>query len=318
MSISRTLVSFYTALTNDEFTSDHLKLCFLWYDEVLFEDLGRFSEDRFFETLVGEESNSREVIKDLSDIIRPLSKRVSENAIGNREEIFSEGYPRWKDEKYYTYPSPENASQFAHNCLLTSIEQEWGGRLSTNPVAVNHAEGRARVAVNGVKLWERVNAELPCMFQASSDEKLAMLAARQFSFRLEELPTPFSLFEIAVPSLATVSWPKVIGLRRDGAIDSLRKKIAQIHSQVKYDLEAGVQMLEMLEAESMGRIFGKARPNVKKVAIESLLANIPGLPVNPFSMFFGLRDTLGAVKDQNDLGWFYLLRDLKNAADEQR
>ena len=34
----------------------------------------------------------------------------------------------------------------------------------------------------------------------------------------------------------------------------------------------------------------RSRPRVKRVAIESILANLPGMAVNPFSLFFGVRD----------------------------
>ena len=38
-----------------------------------------------------------------------------------------------ENERYYTYQNPENAEQFAHNCLLTSIEQEWASTLEDGP-----------------------------------------------------------------------------------------------------------------------------------------------------------------------------------------
>jgi hypothetical protein len=45
------------------------------------------------------------------------------------------------------------------------------------------------------------------------------------------------------------------------------------------------------------------------------LSNLPGFPVfNPFSLFFGSRDTGMAIKNSRDLAWLYLLRDIRAAA----
>lgn len=72
--------------------------------------------------------------------------------------------------------------------------------------------------------------------------------------------------------------------------------------------------LTNLKKNAIDSIVEKGRPKVKRVAIESILANIPGMAVNPFSIFFGIRDTLSAAKKQKDIVWLYLLRDIKNTA----
>ena len=62
----------------------------------------------------------------------------------------------------------------------------------------------------------------------------------------------------------------------------------------------------------------RSRPRVKRVAIESILANLPGMAVNPFSLFFGVRDTAEAYKRNQENGWLYLLRDIKRVAIEKK
>jgi hypothetical protein len=282
----------------------------------LFETIGKGDEVRFFERLVGNENNATKTIRELTDIILPLSDRVSRDLIGDVLESAPRGYPRWgKDYGHYTYPDPENAEQYAHNRLLQSIEAEHGVAHFENGYDVEYAEGRARVAVDAVQLWERVNAEVSCMLQANKDEKLAMTAAQQFSSNMSQSPTPFSLFEIAIPSLSTVSWQEIVGLRRDGGLDTLRRKIGDAVQQASTDLYAAKKLFDELEKNAIDNIVEKGRPKVKTVAIESILANIPGMVVNPFSIFFGVRDTLSAAKKRKDLGWFYLLRDIKNAVE---
>lgn len=309
----RALVSDWTAITDDAFRSDHLKLCYLWYDEVLFETVGTYDETRFFERLVGDEKNATKTIKELTDIILPLSSRVGPDLIGNTLESALRGYPRWcsKNFKNYTYPEPENAEQYAHNRLLQSIETEHGVAHFENIYDIEQAEGWARVAVDAVLLWERINSEVTCMLQANKDEKLAMTAFQQFSSGVSQSPTPFSLFEIAIPSLSKVSWQKIVKLRRNGGISSLRRKMGDAVQQAGTDLNAAKKLFDEIEKNAIDNIVEKGRPKVKKVAIESILANIPGMVINPFSIFFGIRDTLSAAKKRKDTGWLYLLRDIK-------
>jgi hypothetical protein len=60
-------------------------------------------------------------------------------------------------------------------------------------------------------------------------------------------------------------------------------------------------------------IVEKNRPRLGRVAIESILSNLPGIG-NSIGAFFGVRDVASAYKQKRDLGWLYLLRDIRQAA----
>jgi hypothetical protein len=316
MSISRALASFATCAADHQFRNDHLKLCILWYDEILFQDLGQFDKDRFLTNVLGSEKNARSIIKDLSDVVIPLSARIGSDTLNDIRESMLSGYPRWGEKhENYTYPEPETPEEYAHNRLLAQIESEFGVARFSNGMEIEQAEGRAKVAVDAVTLWNTVNREIPCMLQANRDEKLAMTAVEQFAAKAEETPSPFRLFEMAIPSLSNVPWNQIVELRRNGAMGTLRTKMAEAVERVGANLDAAKQAFEDIEKNAMDDILELARPRPRKVAIEALLANIPGLPVNPASLYFGARDTLSAIKRSNAAGWLYLLRDIRNAAD---
>jgi hypothetical protein len=319
LTASRALISFMTLATNPSFRSDHLKLCYLWYDEVLFETIGQYEEARFFGKLVGNEHNARKTIKALTDIIMPLGSRVSTDVKGDILDSMRRGYPRWGDNhENYTYPEPKNAEQYAHNRLLQSIAAEFGVSRFEDGYYIEQAEGRTRVAVDAVLLWGRVNAEVQCMLQAGPDEKLAMIAAHEFSSVTNQTPSPFSLFEIAIPSLSNVSWHEIVTLRHKGGLDSLREKIANAVSQAATDLKAAKKLFDNFESNAIDNIVETARPKVGKVAIETVLANIPIPIVNPFGIAFALRDMAEVAKRSQDLSWLYLLRDIKKTAKARR
>jgi len=307
---SRALASFQTSLTDSEFRADHLKLCVLWYDEVLIQTIGQ-TEDHFYEGLVAQEPDARATIKRLSDVIVPLKKRVDHDLI-DRDLRDPHGYPRWGAmHEHYDYPDPQTAEQYAHNRLLRSIEEECGvPRLEG--WAVEQAEGRARVATDAVQLWAKVNAEVPCTLQANKDEKLAMGAAHEFATKVAL--SPLLLFETVVPSLSSVPWREIVTIQRDGRLTSLRNKIREALQAGSQDLNAAVAQFKELEASATEAAIENGRPRVKKIAIESALSNIPGLPVNPYSIFAAIRDTAAAQQRSNELGWFYMLRDIRRSA----
>lgn len=319
MTKSRALVSHLTSVTDEDFRSDHLKLCLLWYDEIIIETIGDYDEKRFISELLQSEHPHRAVSHALSDIIRPLDKKLQEHITGYLRQQAQRGYPRWGDDyENYTYPEPENAEQYAHNSLLEKIAQEHGVSRFDDGYDVGQAEGRARVAVDAVTLWEGVNSELPCMLQANRDEKAAMTAARQFLSGSSTQNASFSLFEIAIPSLLDVTWNEVVQFRKNGNLKSLRDKIAQSVASAGADLEAARSLFGRSEQEAIDAMLESARPRVKRVAIESILANLPGMAVNPFSLFFGIRDTASAHRKNQENGWLYLLRDIKKTASEKK
>lgn len=305
----RTLVSTYTSI-DDQFRRDQMKLCFLWYDEIIFEDIGAYDESRWFSNLLLDEQLPKNLLGDLTDLIVPLRSRTSIDMKEYYEKKLGRGYPRWgKDWEQYTYPEPENAEQYAHNTLLKKIETEWG----LDGLSDEHAEGRARVATDAVSLWQVVNTDLPCMFQANDDEKLAMSAAASFySDNQSPVPDPFELFSLSVPEMTTVPWQEVIRLKRVGKFDQFREQLKKISQSSNGGIKVARAELLKHEQRATEEIIEKYRPNVKKVVAESLWANIPNIPfLNPVGVYFGARDVKIEKDKASSLNWFYLLRDIR-------
>ncbi|WP_156124353.1 hypothetical protein [Achromobacter sp. RTa] len=252
----RALVSSITSSIDEDFRVNHLKLCFLWYEEILIETLGKFDERRFYAKLLGKESDNRKISHTLSDIIVPLEKRVQKDVIGDVLSRSGPGYPRWGDEyENYTYPEPENGEQFAHNQLLQHIANERGFERFEDGYDIEQAEGRARAAVDAVLLWERVNNELPCMLQTNGDEKLAMVSAQQFSAGENGSPNPFILFDTEIPCLESVSWEQIIQFRKNGSLKSLRDKFGDSFRMAGGNLDQAKVLFDQTEQDALTRLL---------------------------------------------------------------
>lgn len=69
------------------------------------------------------------------------------------------------------------------------------------------------------------------------------------------------------------------------------------------------------EDETTNEIIEQFRPNTTFVAIESVLSNIPFLPINPFGLLLGARALIAESGKRSQHGWFYALHDLENLAE---
>ena len=281
---------------------------------MLFETLGQFDESRFFSRLLGDCPDN--IRKDVTDVLVPLSRRLASEVTGTHFDRLESWYPRWgKDCENYDYPEPENPHQFAHNAMLRRIEAEKGvDRLEG--ISIEYGEGRARIAVDAVSLWEHVNLVLPCMLQATTDEKTAMLATQEFGNQRRCSSEAYSLFETTVPSLVSVSWADVGEFKRCGGLGGLRQKIHEAFDVAAGDPQRARAVFEGFEDATTSEIIDRYRPRFRKVAVESILGIIPGLPVNPFGLFFSGRDMIEEGKKHKQLDWFYVLRDMRALSDQ--
>jgi len=152
------------------------------------------------------------------------------------------------------------------------------------------------------------------MLQSNFDEKIAIQAAATFNSTQHSDDVSVKLYETLIPSLADVEWTETASLRHRGAFRSLRRKIAEASVAGGGELDKARSEFQDFEDETTAEIIDRFRPKMRKVMLESVLANVPGLHVNPFSLFFGARDTYRARADGREHGWFYLLRDIRAAA----
>src|SRR5215813_4679954 len=127
MEPARALVSNVTAIADKNFRQDFLKLCFLWFDEILVQTLGAFDEKRFLDGLVKDEVDASKTIHSMSDVILPLNKRIGKEVDADVRKHGERGYPRWGAQcENYTYPDPETPEQFAHNKVLEYLAKRKG------------------------------------------------------------------------------------------------------------------------------------------------------------------------------------------------
>ena len=302
-------------MVSESFKTDRLKLCFLWFDEILFEDLGRISREKFLEGVEGFEGFTPNQKGVFLETIAPVSERVKIDWRADYKDqarlIERHGYPRWgKNHEKYDYPNPETPEQAAHNALLRKIEAEHGVARFDDGYDIEQAEGRAGSAVGAVRRWREISEQRPCVFQARKDEQDAMSAMSSFN-RSENLQTPFTLFEATIPSLAHLAWGDIATLKVNDTFRSLRSKFEDVYSAKEGELSAAVSALKEAEAQATDAVLDLSRPRPGKAMIEGVLSNLPFAGINPFSIIISLKGFFSEVQKADQFDWLYMLRDLR-------
>lgn len=307
---TRALISFARA-TEDDFRQEEAKLAFLWFEGLIVENLGDFDKDKFVNSLIDETTSRRDrhLIHDLTATVEEVLGKPS---IEERLAKLEHGYPRWgQNGENYDYPEPENAYDYAHNQLLRAIEIEKGVERFVDGHEIEQVEGRVRVAVDAVGLWDKVNKARSCVLQATLDEDAALKAARSFGRPSGSEALPFHLFNSSIPSLKAVPWNEIIKIKFTGAFDELRQKMSDIAVDADGDLDSARKSLDTHVQEVMDEIVEKAKPRPFLVSMLSIIGNLPFPVANPVGVYTSVRDAASEVKKKDDYNWLYMLRELK-------
>jgi len=310
------LISCFQAV-DDEFCHDYLKFAFLWNEEILFEELNTFDTQKFLNRLTKQEELSVEERSSLSDVIIPISTYLGKDILEERlQNQFKRGYPRWgKNHENYNYPEPKTPFEYAHNALLRNIEQEKGVEQFEG-IDIEYAEGRARVSVDIVELWSLINSTRSTTLLASRDEELALSSACSFSHKESQKTSGIELLVANVPSLTNVTWKKIISLKSRGTFKPLKFKIEELHQKGNIDKNISQNLLSLDENSVIEELIEEYRPKIIKTSIKNISSNIPGLPINPVGVYYGLKEIWEESKKAEDLAWFYALRDLRKLTSE--
>ncbi|SOC81573.1 hypothetical protein SAMN06296241_3152 [Salinimicrobium sediminis] len=290
-------------------TADDLKMAFLWYDEIVWENLRVDLIDRFYDNFFEKNKLPNQYQKDFTDVLIPLSKRIKLENIPDRQQI---GYPRnYNSSKYYHYPNPSTPEEYAHNFLLRQAENQYNVNIIEDK-AVQAVEGWARSAIDNIVRWEFISQEFPSYFLANQIEKDARLALSEFNNKNGKT-SPIILFKESIPSLEKVPWFSIIELKRKGRFDSLKKKMERILILSDNDLESARITLEREEITSYDEIIEQFRPKIKSTSIEAVLSNIPTGPIpNPISIYSGGKSIYKEINKGIKYNWLYQLRDIKS------
>ncbi|MBU8546353.1 MULTISPECIES: hypothetical protein [Roseomonadaceae] len=320
---SRCLMSF-SAQVEDDFERHHAKVAFLWFENIILDELGRDSFSRTTRRLFGDANLTRSELHDITDAFKPLGSAVGKlNTRTISQSRFNiKGYPRWgQNHENYTYPDPETAAEAAHNAVLAHLEVKWNAGQRFTGIGVEYAEGASRNAVDGVLLWDNVKQIVDCSFHSTDYEKIALLAA--VNFGLVALPyEPVQLFTTLLPDLSSVSWRDILALRRRHSLSTLRTVVRDVYDCAAGDLMFAQKSFKALQASVYDEIIDKYRPNLIQAVLEGIASNIPtGMLISPISAALAVKSASIEALKERKYGWVYLLRDAKrlgSPAVEQR
>jgi len=310
--MDRAFVSFAGIRSDEEF-DEQLKHLFLWFDEVIFEDIGGNDRKRFLDRHINFGSLKFLDRNLLSDSFIPVREAVKLDWDERFRSSLLRGYPRWGEETTeYHYPNPQSPSEMAHNALLKRIEGEHGVVSFEDGYAIEQAEGRARVAVDAVSLWREVANQLPCVLNATPDEEVAIKVFRESHVDTGPLP-PGEVLSGSLPNLSLLDWSTILQIKRSDGLAALKKKAKEAIAVSGENLQRARREFEDAERDVYEDIIDRSRPRPGRALIEGVLGNIPMGLLNPFSIAFSWRGFSQQVAAEENYAWVYMLRDIRSA-----
>ncbi len=110
------------------------------------------------------------------------------------------------------------------------------------------------------------------------------------------------------PDLDALTWSDILDLRRSPFLESFRQQV--LLSPTGENAEA---VRERYYA-ALEKISDQVNPSVSKKWFEFGLTNIPFLPVNPASLYYGAQSIREASTLKSDFGWVFMFREIQRRA----
>jgi hypothetical protein len=120
---------------------------------------------------------------------------------------------------------------------------------------------------------------------------------------------------LVIPNFDQLSWEQILELREDKYLKAFRQKV---HS---YKAQQGA--LDTLLSEELMKnlwdIAEQAKPDVGKAIFETVTSNLPSPTiVNPFGLYYGVRDIVKNSFKMNENSWIYFVQQFHSQAKECR
>ena len=111
-----------------------------------------------------------------------------------------------------------------------------------------------------------------------------------------------------IAPLAWIDWKSILSLRKHSDLVTFRKRLFEISSDPY--IANGEDVLKILDDEynkGLRELAVKNRKGTSGTIVRSVAANIPGLLVNPYSVYLGIKDSVDAYNDNKKYGWLYYM-----------
>lgn len=288
------------SLFSEEFFLTRAKLATIWFDKIVLQVPRK--------DFVG-------------NMIEALAKRD-----GTSTETQEALYSVWKSPHDFL-PRHEfvdpNIWDRADQSIRDSVSAELQSQVrATYGTAVANTFGEQReIALGGagylsaIEIWKNLNAMEPSTFVANTDGSKLFDAAVESSVTGEGFHTFSRVASIPIPNLASVSWDHVVDLRNSKYLDNFRTTLNRIGNQISSLGDAELaDLVDNLKSSEMERIVRANEPKLGVAILNGLLDNIPGLPINPYSVGKSALHIKKSIEEKRQSGWLYFLLKMQDSS----
>ena len=297
----RAVMDWYSVATDGLFSSRG-KLATLWFEQLVLQVPSEELLTKCISSLRDQGGFSNETADMLFQIWKPVHEFI----------------PSW------TFLSPDswtNSDPTVSGALIEAIQQDV--RKHYPESAGTYAEAR-EVALGGagyldvIEIWTKLNLSTPCTFVANASGEAILRAVIPTPPDNEEFQTFSRIATIPIPDFSKLSWDQVLELRNDRYFQNFRSALAALRERIAVaDDQQVAEIVTELRSKEMERIVRDSEPAVGTAVIKGILGNLPGLPVNPVSMWSSASEIWDNLQRGRMSGWLYFLLKMENVGRSQ-
>lgn len=325
----------------DGFLSNDLKFAFLWFDNIIFDDLANpQSKDTLLNDILQNETLKKSSKFIFSDIIKPAHLEYSDNVLNklgkktlsNYMEEFSDNCQTYLEDIYCNdrqiVPNElDNMELFsdpiswAFSVLAYEHEKKYG-LARHSPQWDGYIEKLDNAIVDkleAVRLWGVLGEKCFFLANACSENTIDCIIDFNSNYKksTEQSGTKcdaFSFLTTLTPPLSEVSWEKIIQLKNSGQFDPLKRKINDVLQQSNFIADASHASFSNDFNRSTEELLEIVEPNMFKTRVKTthklIVSTIPVVSTIMAGVDGGL-EIYNEEKKEKEYRWYYSLRKLK-------
>lgn len=297
-----------------------VKFGFFWFDRVIFDSLidGKGPVEHFYNGLFSKEPDrgfvkNNRLCDQVEAFIVPIARVVDGEAIEDVTREQSEKLSAWEAPDL-SDPDPVRQAYRAGIEYAAEAERNspWGIMAEDD-----NRFRSARGGIHTVRMWQKILRKGPAALLCTPQEETALRYLGPLKPQTALLE-PHRLGRLLLPDLSGLTWEALARAKTSSHYDALLDQIETCLAEGDGDVALAKERFKRVTDAIADVALERMRPAPWLATLSAALTNAPISPVNPFALIGSARTIWRDYKAQEDLGWFYLLRDLRNTTAPRR
>jgi len=289
----RAVMDWHSLFWADELFAPQGKLATIWFDKLVLQNTGEDSLEGAINILRETEQFSDATAETLKTIWVPVQTLIPNWAAGNSELLRS---------------SPEDIRETVTTALKKRIRKEYGADFAETYPGIREVAWGSLLYLEAIQIWSTLNKSAPTTIVFNSTNYDIFETVIKSTVEEKSFQSFARVASVPIPNLSKLSWDEVLELRHHPYFENFRIKLSMLNDRLAIaQNEEIADLVSEIRIDEMEHIVRAQEPALGRAIINGLLNNIPGLPVNPYSIGSSVYELWKRIRRRKQSGWLYFL-----------